>query len=744
MKKIKTFEQDFPVPRTHCGFAMGNGNLGAMVWGAEKLHITVNRADFWDHRGGECLLPDTTYDKLKRAYDPGDRSKLETQFVREEMPDGVWKPSRIPVGRFEFSFKNKMRPLKGVLDYGTGSLIIKIGNSDKTSGEIIITVGLRENLIYIDDKADLIDAVITKPSWEFPAVVEHLSKLKFNPPEIVRRDDISGWIQACPEDPSLASICRKTPNAAVISLELGNNNMEALNASLKSIETLQSAVPAFKSGIEKWWKSYWKKAPEINLPSEFFNKFVKYALFRFACATHPFSPIGCGLQGPWIEEYQRGQWSGDYHFNVNIQQIYTLAFASNNLEHLIPLFNMLDGESYQKVMKNNAKVLFGIDDGLLLTHAVDDRGYQCGWISAGSTLDHAVGGWTAQLYWLYYKYTLDKEFLKKRAYPFMYGIMRVYEEMLEEHDGRLSIPVSISAEYGATFDGGRAQNAGRDPSYQLACMHMLADALLESSEILDIAPRQIWKTIKEKVPPYTLIEKGGEKKIAIWEGQDLDICHRHHSHLACIYPFDSLGDWTEEQKEIIDNSIDHWILKGMGQWSEWCMPWASIIHSRLGLKDSSLLLLEIWKEVFVNEGFITVYLPKFRGFSARRREDIMKPRESNEVMQLDGSMGGATAIYEMLLHTKNNTTYIFPAVSAKWKDVSFKNIRAPGAFLVSAVRKNGVTEEIVIKSLKGGRINISVPDCPRMRLIRKSGSSDISLPSPIDMKASETITLTVS
>jgi hypothetical protein len=114
----------------------------------------------------------------------------------------------------------------------------------------------------------------------------------------------------------------------------------------------------------------------------------------------------------------RSQWSCDYHFNVNIQQIYTLGAW----EHILPLFDMLESESFQSVMRSNAKNLFGIDDGLLLTHAVDNRGFQCGGISVGAVLDFACGGWVGKLYWDYYRHTLDKEFLRERAFPFIEGL----------------------------------------------------------------------------------------------------------------------------------------------------------------------------------------------------------------------------------------------------------------------------------------------------------------------------------
>ena len=41
----------FPLPRPHTGIAMGNGLFGALIWGSDSINITINRADFWDHRG---------------------------------------------------------------------------------------------------------------------------------------------------------------------------------------------------------------------------------------------------------------------------------------------------------------------------------------------------------------------------------------------------------------------------------------------------------------------------------------------------------------------------------------------------------------------------------------------------------------------------------------------------------------------------------------------------------------------
>jgi hypothetical protein len=411
----------------------------------------------------------------------------------------------------------------------------------------------------------------------------------------------------------------------------------------------------------------------------------------------------------------------DYHFNVNIQQIYSLGLPLGKFSFFDPLFDMLESASFHDILRRNAKHLFGIDDGLWLTHAVDDLGQQAGGISVGAILDHACGAWTALLYWQRYLYSGDRDFLRERAFPFLLGIMRGYEEMLEERaDGRLSIPVAISAEYGCRNRNG--QRCGPDPSWQLAAVHMLVNALEEACVILGETPRACWRQIREKLPPFSVFpgtDQYGKSspRIAIWENQDLELCHRHHSHLACIYPFDTLGPApAPEIRAIVENSLDHWIHRGMGEWSEWCLPWAAVIQARFGLAEGAELILHIWRELFLNESLCSVYLPRFRGFSSHRRDDMKKPKETTEIMQLDGTMAGAVALLEMLVHTHSGILRLFAGTPEKWRDASFRNVRQPGPFLVSARRADGRFEHAEIRSFGAAAVTVEIPGARGVRV----------------------------
>lgn len=709
----------FPLPRTHCGVTLGNGNFGVLVWGKDRLCITVNRADFWDHRGGELIQPGTTYRNLVQvAQQEGTGYALEKAIPRESFPPDVFKPQRLPVGRFEFSFAEDAVPAQAILGLRNGRLTVTLSNGKN----LLIDICLDRAVLFVHDPSSAIHSVECKPSWEFPHAREWLQRYGFQPPH--RREN--GWVQSCPADPSLACVCQTCADGYALSLELGNDNEDAWSQAGALIQRSTAEISRLLSETASWWNAYWNDVPKIHLPDKWFERFYYYALYKFAAATHP-DGYACALQGPWQEEYKKAEWSGDYHFNVNVQQIYSLAFPTGRLEHLLPLFDMIESEPFMHALRHNAKVMFGIDDGLWFTHAVDDRGQQCGWLIPGSVLDPACGAWTAKLYWDYYQYSCDLDFLRERALPFLKGVMRGYMCMMEEYEGRLSIPLAISAEYGCSNP--RVGHGGRDPSYQLAAAHMLADYLIEAARVLGETPDPMWIDIRKRLPKFCVVEANDEsgnpeKRIAVWEGQDLDVCHRHHSHLACIYPFQTLTSPTPSELEILENSLDQWVLMGMGQWSEWCMPWAAILQTRLGLSEAPMVLLNLWKEIFVNEGLATVYLPRSRGIIAHRRNDLKKPKETHEIMQLDGTMGAATALLEMLAHQRGETAHLFAGVPDAWQDVSFYGIWLPGGFRLCAERGKVVS----VYSQKGGTLRVCADGREHIFILRADESVTVAWP----------------
>ena len=76
---------------------------------------------------------------------------------------------------------------------------------------------------------------------------------------------------------------------------------------------------------------------------------------------------------------------------------------------------------------------------------------------------------------------------------------------------------------------------------------------------------------------------------------------------------------------------------------------------------------------------------------------------------LEGNFAMAAGAQEMLLQSHRGRIEIFPAIPETWRDVAFAGLRAEGAFLVSAERRNGEVERVEIVSEKGGPCRVLSP-----------------------------------
>jgi len=759
MKYPPPLDFEFPLPRPLCGVALGNGAVGALVWGADELRLTVSRNDHWDHRHGVVYPEGITYRDLVALHDPEQPAKLKGAIM-SHIDQPPFAPSMLPGGRFDLRLARGLRPRRARLHYDNGRLEVFLESDAGATGSVCFQLSPESDILMLDDPEGCVEVLTAHPAWEwvggarpageYPGM--SLSGRGLPSPEVFADAQKTGWFQPVVEDPGFHAAAMRREGGRLFSVLLAPDaSSGAARAEAARLAVERQGAEAFSMSCRRWWERYWEGVPALTIPEEFFQRFYHYAQYKFACAANPHARRPATLQGPWFAEDRIPPWAGNYTVNVNIQQIYTLAFASGNVEFMLPLFDMLGAEEFRQVMRQNARRMVGVDDGLLLTHSVDDRGRQCqAGLRPHSTLDQAVTGWLAQLYWLYYRHTLDEVFLRERAWPFMTGVMRVYEAMLEKRGARLSLPLGASPEFGAY---NHQSEAGRDSSWQLACIHMLADALLAAADILRLPARKAWRDIRARLPKYSLVpvpppawsEPGDYgKRIGLWENQDLPESYRHHAHLGGIYPFDSLGEPTAEERQILENTLDHWTSKSIGEWSEWGVPWAAIIQSRTGFAEAPLILMRVWRELFVNEGLATVYIPRFPGISAHRRADQKRPKADCEIMQLDGTMAAATALIEMLVHTRAGTVHVFPAVSPHWADAEFAEVRVPGAFLVGARRRGGRTADIEVRSLQGGRIRLAVSDRPTMRLRRRGNpAAEVRFPLELELSPGETIRLEV-
>jgi hypothetical protein len=693
---------DFPLKRPHAGILLGNGIQGLMVWGYEgTLCITVSRAGFWDHRHANDCLSRTTYRRLRAMLEAHDEAGVRAAFAT----DTDLKPIQIGGGRLVIQLPDGWTLTEGTLD--GRSATIRLGAEGPASRRVTLTIqqATDEELAWVRFPRGWLARCRWHwvPSWAF--VEETLRRRGCTPPVTWSKGHEQGFRQDLPDDPSLTCRAATVKDCLTIRTALGNDAARPANL---TATTVKRATARSK----RWWTDYWRQAPRIRVPDPVLQEVVDWGLYKLGCTTPPHAPT-CALQGPFMEDYQIPPWSNDYHFNINVQMIYQPLLAANHLDHFRPLWAML--EQWMPSLRANGRAFFESDEAIMLPHGVDDRGRVIGSFWTGS-IDHGCTAWMAHMAWDYYRYSMDRAFLEKLAWPLLTGAFAGYWAMMEpDESGGLCLPVSVSPE----FKGARMDAWGRNASFQLAACHAVVRALREAAPILGRSADPRWERVARELPPYQTIEaptslecpERTTRHIALWKGHDLNTSHRHHSHLAGLYPFRTVDPASPEHAEVVQASLRHWAHIGPGSWTGWCVPWAAAIRARCGQADAAVAWLHWWRETFVNEGRGTLHNAAFPGTGLL---DIAAPwyrqpvdATVREVMQLDAGMGALSAVFELLVQCRPDGIHVLPAgLPRGWKECAFDGLRTAGAFQVGATARAGQTIEVRVTSLRGGPLHL--------------------------------------
>jgi len=709
----------FPLPRTHTGILLGNGLQGLMVWGENALHLTVGRAGFWDHRGGNAFASRATYSEVRRLLEAGDEPGLRALFAGPPArPGEPTRPHQVGGGRIELHFADGFRPVSGRLHTREGRIEIALRAPDGREAGVRIGQARGEEVAWIDLDEGVRFSVRTVASWD--CIGEQLAKVGVQPPERWEAADAGGFEQRLPEDAPLALAWVRRGSRVVVATALGAGAAERARGLADS-----SDADALAAAAGVWWEGYWRGIPELELPDPELQLLWEYGVFKQAGLTAP-CEVAATLQGPWMEEYQLPPWSNDYHFNINIEMIYWPALGTGRWGHFEPLWRMIRG--WMPELRANAAHFFGSDEALMLPHAVDDRCHAVGTFWTGM-IDHACTAWMAQMAWLHYRHSLDEAVLRDVAWPLLRGAFAGYWAMIEERDGRLSLPVSVSPE----FKGARMDAWGRDASFQLAACHAVVRILPEAAAALGEPVDPRWERVRAGLPPYSTVGVSQQReyperqvdRVALWEGMDLIESHRHHSHLGGIFPFCTIDVRDPDHRRIVQESLYHWVRTGPGAWSGWCVPWAAILCARVGWADGAVAWLKWWNQVFTNEGRGTLHDADFGGATTLFGTGAGEAHQrTGEIMQVDAGMGVVTALIELLVQQRADGLYVMPAVPDRWRDFRFRGIYVQGAFRVGATVAGRRTVEVEVESLRGGRIRLHHGLGPRWEVEGEPGEGE--------------------
>ena len=633
------------------GAFVGNGLLGTIIFRdrlqTNSLCFEIGRTDIYDHRTGA--------------------------------PAHLWQ-TRLPIGQALFTPVGKIAGAKIRTD---------LWNAE-TRGVITTDAGEIKWRCFVPSEGEVIVLELTTTEGERHAkftfrpqqgdsprhtvLPKETPDYKPNPPfQIQHTNGLEVVVQPLLAGGDYATTWREVKSNAdkrTIYLTVANEILNGGGADRAAVATINQAVaqgvPSLENAHRDWWHAFYP-ASFVSVPDARIESFYWIQWYKLGSATRQNRPL-VDLFGPW---FKLSRWSA-YWMNLNVQLAYYTVQTGNHLELGDRLAHWVE-DSVPDLISNCPpefradSASLGLTTGLRLISSAPG--------SAKSGYQLIALPWLMQQCYLQYRYTMDDQRLREKTYPLLRRTFNLYLHLIQlGEDGRYHIPKAFSDEYGYA----------EDTSLNLALLHWGLQTLIASSERLKIDDPLLpkWKEVLAKLVDYPVDEKTG-----IMIGKDTPFArpHRHYCHLFAIFPLYVLNiDDQPECRSLMEQSIRRFV----GLNGDNCMfkfTAASSLFAALGDGDSALTQLQRSLTILPNGPTVTPNTLYSEGGWPT----------------FESPISAARSVLDMLLQSWGKYIRVFPACPSAWRDASFHDLRAEGGFLVSAVRKDGRTQFIRIKSLAG-------------------------------------------
>lgn len=634
------------------GAIAGNGDLSVILGGYEKgLRVFVAKCDLWsaDERdkgnGGIKPLGYVDFEIPKNLY--------ENYYAEQRMDEGEIF--------CRFAEADKAFELTIFVSSEENSVLFKAGGNFKSEPKFtVFPCGADEIKEDVFENFSIVTRVFDNENLRFPCKV-------------------SAGIKKISEDKYV--LCAAT-------------NFDRENFTQDVRERLESfdegKFEKAKAAAAKWWKSFYEKSSFSSSDEQLeLNWYASQYLLAVCAGNEKFPP---GIYGNFITK-EKMNWHGDYHLNYNYEAPFYAACSSNHPEltncYPAPLEEFMEeGRKNAEKHLNCRGVYFPVGmapKGLYSELCDDPENFERMFLGQKSNAAYA-----ATVLVMRWNSTRDTEYAKEHIYPFLKAVGDFWEDFLVFENGRYvihddaihEVPYYIPNFNPKTY---RKHIHAVNPLLSLGLVRMLFTALLDISTALeaDEERRQQWEHILTHLSDYPTFRRKfkkvyryTEKGLAWWKGNTLCIQH--------IYPAGQigLGSDTDTFKTARNTFFSD------GRWlddngTNSYFPCAA----RLGV-DPKLILKKL-------------------------RLNYKKFQLPNLLMLHGGgclenvSLTAAT-LNEMAVQSHEGIIRLFP-VWDRDIDLSFKNLRADGAFLVSASCKGGSLDDIEIFSEQDGAAYLENP-----------------------------------
>ena len=681
------------------GVPLGNAVVGSLIWQRDSaLRFSLDRTDLWDLRPMDSISgPNNKFSWVYNQVQKKDYLPVQKKYdlPYEQTP----APSKIPGAAIEFPLTGIGEPVDVHLYLNNALCEAKWENGTtlKTFVHATEPVGWFE----FENLPEEISPSLIAPKYAVAATgkdgssVEGLDlrRLGYEQGIVQQTENEITYHQKGWKDFSYdVNVRWKQEGKKLYGVWSISSSLSADKASTETSDALQRGIAADYKEHMSYWNGYWN-ASSISVPDPVLQKQYDNEMYKFGSASRENStPIS--LQAVWTADNGKlPPWKGDYHHDLNTQLSYWPAYMGNHLTEEMGYLNTLwnQRDEYKKYTKQYFEC-----EGMNVPGVCTLTGVPMGgWIQY--SMSPTVGAWLSHHFYLHWKFSADQNFLKERAYPFMKDVVTFLEQVSKvDKDGIRRLPMSSSPEI---FDNSINAWFKDMTNYDLSLMHFAFKAASEMAGALNLSDEAAhWKKLESQLQALAVDE---EMSLAFAKGFPYDQSHRHFSHAMSIHPL-GLLDYSQGEKsqEIINATINKLEKIGPDWWCGYSYSWFGNMRARAFDGEGAAKALKTFAECFC--------LPNtFHANGDQTKSG--KSKFTYRPFTLEGNFAFASGVQEMLLQSHTGVIRIFPAVPASWKDISFRDLRAMGAFLISAEQKAGAVQKIEITSEQGGICKIAVP-----------------------------------